>query len=367
MMLAKIIAGLVLIIVGGLMLFDFSVFGSPPTDQQAKGFQSSAQFNTDTGVFQNRLPNAINEGSEDGDTWATLKKLMDKDGDTLPADKLPEVKPNISRFLEPSETLKSIWLGHSTFLLNLKGVIILIDPMFSDYAAPIPLFVKRFQALVLELEELPDIDYIVISHDHYDHLDMKSIKHFIPSKTVFVVPLGVGAHIEGWGIAKQRIVEKDWWQVAEFEDAKFVATPAQHFSGRSFTDRDKTLWASWVIQAGGHNVFYSGDSGFDTHFKGIGERYGPFDVAYMETGQYNEQWKAVHLMPAEAVKAFKDLNAKYYFPVHWGMFRLSVHPWYEPVEKLYANAKQGNIEIIVPKVGQLVNINKPAPLELWWR
>ena len=186
---AKILLSFVLIVLGGLLLFDFSVLGYSPSAQQTKRFKSSPQFNTDTGVFENRLSNAIREGSEEGDTWETLKKLMDEDGDTLPASKLPEVKPNISHFLLPSKTLKSIWLGHSTFLINMNGVIILIDPMFSEYAAPVNLFVKRFQAPVLRMEELPEIDYVVISHDHYDHLDMTSAQHFAQSKTVFVVPL----------------------------------------------------------------------------------------------------------------------------------------------------------------------------------
>ena len=309
----------------------------------------------------------MEKDSEEADGWTIMKKWIKGAKDTIPEEKLVEEKPDLNEFLKPADDIKTIWVGHSTFLLNMNGVIILVDPVFSKSAAPVNFLVRRFQDPVLRLEELPEIDYILISHDHYDHLDMQSIKHFKSTQAKFVTPLGVGSHLKGWGIAEDRIVEKDWWASANFEDIKFIATPAQHFSGRGFSDKNETLWASWVIQTKDHKVYFSGDSGYDTHFKDIGDKYGPFDVAFIESGQYNKMWQAVHMLPKESVKAFKDLKATKYFPVHWGMFKLAMHAWYEPVEKLYQYSKTENFELIAPRLGQVVNINSPKPLETWWK
>ena len=344
-----------------------SNLGSRPSAADKAAFTSSSQYNQLSGLFENRRPNIIAELNNNEMSWKLIKDWLFGGKDRAPESKLPEVKPDMAEFLQISDELKVIWFGHSSFLLNMAGTLILVDPVFSNNASPLSFMVKRFQKPVLALHELPPIDVIVISHDHYDHLDKASIKHFIDKQTRFITPLGVGAHLRGWGIADERILERDWWQSASIDGVTFTATPAQHFSGRDGLHSNETLWASWVMQSQSHNIYFSGDSGYDTHFKTIGEKYGPFDVAFIESGQYNQNWRAVHMLPEESIAAFKDLNAKNYFPVHWGMFDLSMHTWAEPIERISALAASNNINLLAPRLGQVVNVNKPHSLQHWWK
>jgi len=341
--------------------------GTHPSKKMKTTFHSSKQYNINKGIFENRMPNVIAEMKKRSMSFKLIKEWFDGGVDRVPKDLLPEIKPDLKDFLKPSDKLKTIWFGHSTFLINIDGKIILIDPVFGKSAAPVSFIVKRFQKPVLELHELPKIDYILISHDHYDHLDITSIKYFVDKKTEFITPLGVGSHLIGWGIQKERITEKDWWDIATFDGVKFIATPAQHFSGRDGIHGNETLWASWVIQSKNHNIYFSGDSGYDSHFKEIGNKYGPFDVAFLESGQYNENWKEVHMLPREGIQAFKDLKAKKYFPVHWGMFELALHSWYEPIEKIYKLSKENKIELIAPMLGQIVTIDNTFNIIEWWK
>lgn len=343
-----------------------SSFGTKPSDKDIKRFENSINYNKKKQQFVNRIPDVIEKMQERNLSWKLFKEWFKAGKDRVPSEKLPEVSPDINAFLSTTKDLKVIWFGHSSFLLNMDGNIILVDPVFSESASPVSWMVKRFQEPVLKLEELPKVDYIVISHDHYDHLDMQSIKHFKEKKVTFVTPLGVGSHLKGWGIDEKNIIERDWWQSTTLNGVEFTATPAQHFSGRTGFNGNQTLWASWVLKTKNHNVFFSGDTGYDIHFQQIGERLGPFDVAFIENGQYNLNWREVHLLPEEGVKAFQELKAKKYFPVHWGMFELSLHAWYDPVEKLFNLAKQKNIEVVAPKLGQVVNLNQKFNNELWW-
>ena len=277
------------------------------------------------------------------------------------------MKPKLDEFISPEGEGKVIWLGHSSFLLRIKGKTVLVDPVLGPAASPVSFVVKRFQKPVLELEELPHIDFIVISHDHYDHLDQFTVDFFVDKEAIFITPLGVGSHLKGWGIAEERIIERDWWESVTLSTIEFIATPAQHFSGRDGVHENETLWASWVIRSEDQSVFFSGDSGYDTHFREIGERYGPFDIALLESGQYNSSWREVHMFPAEAVKALKDLKGRKFFPVHWGMFELAFHPWDEPVEKLFSFSRNNEFELIIPLMGEIVEINKPFKTNTWWR
>lgn len=362
-----IIGSLILVVFGGVMLVGCSALGTSPGKDKVEKFKDSKNYNAEKEVFDNRIPNLRDEMMKKNKfTFSSLMEFLKKMKTLQPTSKLPEMKPNLEEFLKPSKDLKTIWFGHSSFLLNVDGKIVLVDPVFSGSAAPVSFMVKRFQAPVLSLEELPPVDYILISHDHYDHLDMDSIKFFEEKSTKFITPLGVGSHIEGWGIPRERIIEKDWWEIEEFEGIKFISTPAQHFSGRGLFDANKTLWSSWVIQSENHNIYFSGDTGYDTHFKDIGEKYGPFDVAFLETGQYNEKWAEVHMLPEQAVDAYKDLKAKKYFPIHWGMFILSEHTWYDPAEKIFNLSKENNIDLVAPKIGQMVNFSNTPKVEKWW-
>lgn len=342
-------------------------FGSDPSDAEKKKFSRSSQYNSETGEFENRRPGLIDAMRDKAMTWSNMVDFILSGEDGVPSEKLPEVKPDLTAFLKPSEDLKIIWFGHSTFLLNMDGTVILVDPVFSDAAAPVSFFVPRFQPPVLSLDELPHIDYVLISHDHYDHLDMESIQHFLASATQFITPLGVGSHLKSWGIKPERIIEKDWWESVKFDSVEFVATPAQHFSGRSSVDGNATLWASWVIRSKDHRVYFSGDSGYDTHFQKIGDAYGPFDVAFLDCGQYNKLWLEVHLTPEKAVQAFMELNGRRLFPIHWGMFELAKHPWYEPIERLMAARERQDFNLLAPRIGQIVTVGDEEDLDLWWK
>ncbi len=264
-----------------------------------------------------------------------------------------------------------IWFGHSTFLLQTKGKNLLIDPMFGDVPAPNPLLGnKRFSnELPIEIEKLPSIDAVLITHDHYDHLDYESIQKLKDKVKLFFTPLGIGIHLLKWGVEKERIIELDWWEEIKFDDLTIRCTPAQHFSGRGISDREKTLWCSWIIQSDDENLFFSGDSGYASHFKEIGEQYGPFDFAFMECGQYNNLWPLVHMLPEETAQAGLDIKAKKMMPIHWGAFKLASHSWTEPVERISKKAKELNVDLVIPKIGEIIEIglNDSEEIYPWWR
>lgn len=343
-----------------------SAFGTRPGKEYEEKFQASSHYNKEEKIFMNRRPKLVKEMRKRAMSLATFKEWFAKGDNRVPTKKLPEVKPDMVDFVKPSEEIKVVWFGYSTFLLNMNGKIILVDPVFSGSAAPFSFMVKRFQKPVLELAELPTIDVVVISHDHYDHLDMESIKFFKDKKTQFLTPLGVGSHLVGWGIDKKKITELDWWQNHQIDGFEFIATPAQHFSGRDGINDNSTLWASWIIRNEKHNIYFSGDSGYDTHFKDIGDKYGPFDIAFIENGQYNVKWREVHMLPEESVNAYFDLKAKRYFPVHWGMFELSFHSWYEPIVTINKAAKEKGINLVSPKLGEVILVNDQYENKAWW-
>lgn len=356
-----------MIIIVSALTLSCSSMGTSPDEQKITSFEKSKNYDAKKEKFINRKPEIIDAMWERNFTLRNILGFFKERKNAQPSKPLPEVRPDLAEFLKASKDLKVIWFGHSSFLLNIDGITVLVDPVFSGSAAPVSFMVKRFQEPVLSLQELPEIDYVLISHDHYDHLDMESIEYFKNKKTQFITPLGVGSHLQSWGIDRERVIEKDWWEKAEFAGIKFIATPAQHFSGRGLFDRNKTQWASWVIQSKNHNIYFSGDSGYDIHFKEIGERFGPFDVAFIESGQYNMKWREVHMLPEEAVSAYKDLKAEKYFPIHWGMFVLSYHTWYDPMDQLFRLSKNNNLNIVAPKIGEIVNLSKNFVNDPWWK
>lgn len=283
-----------------------------------------------------------------------------------PSSNLPEVKPNLADFLQKSSRIKFIWFGHSSFMLNFDGKILLFDPVFSKSASPFSFITKRFQKPVLSLEELPNIDYIILSHDHYDHLDTQTIKFFAKTNTKFLVPLGVETHLQQWGINVDRITQLDWWQAIKYDNLEFILTPAQHFSGRMIIDYKHTLWGSWVIRNTNHSIYFSGDTGYAKHFKDIGDKYGPFDLAFIENGQYDKAWRDVHMLPEDVIQAAIDLKTKIFTPVHWGMFCLAPHKWFAPIEQIYSLAQARNVDIYTPKLGEII-ILQQTKTGTWWR
>lgn len=263
-----------------------------------------------------------------------------------------------------------IWFGHSAFLLQMKGKNILIDPMFGAVPAPHPLLGRnRFNSdLPIEIEKLPYIDAIIISHDHYDHLDYESIMKLKSKVKKYYTPLAVGVHLKAWGVEEQQIVELDWWQNATFENLEFICTPAQHFSGRKINNRQSTLWSSWVIRSAEESIFFSGDSGYGPHFDEIGDKYGPFDFAMIECGQYNKMWPDIHMFPEETVQAGIDLRSKAIMPIHWGSFQLALHSWIDPIERAKATAEELKANLVTPEIGQAILINDLSGLDnVWWK
>lgn len=347
-------------------LFSYPSFGAKISKEAKASYARSAHFNAEKGVFENNRPALFSEIMKRF-TWRDYLETFKTGIDRTPASPLPTTQPDLQAFMAPGTDLKVIWLGHSSLLIRMAGKTILIDPVLSGAASPFPFLVKRFQPAPLEYEELPPIDFIVLSHDHYDHLDMKAARFFRDKNVSFITPLGVGEHLKYWGVPARNITELDWWESHQAGDITFTATPAQHASGRRlFSGRDETLWASWVMSDPSHKIFFSGDSGYDKHFKDIGDKEGPFDIAFMDSGQYNEKWREVHLLPEEGIQAFQDVNAKILFPIHWGVFNLSWHTWYEPITRIHALSAARDIPIIAPIPGDIVTIGKQAAGLLWW-
>lgn len=280
---------------------------------------------------------------------------------------LPSKKVNLDHFNNPdTNQLNVTWLGHSSLMINIDGYKILTDPVFEkrvSFFGP-----TRFNGDVpLNIEEIPNIDVVIISHNHYDHLNGYSIKLLNEKTGRFFVPLGVGAELEGWGVPRAKITELDWWdEIQVNEHLMIAATPAQHFSGRGLSDRYETLWASWVIKSKNHKVFFSGDSGYFDAFKTIGEKYGPFNMTFLESGAYNERWHILHMYPEEAVQANIDLRGDVLHPIHWGTFDLSLHSWFDPIVRLTDAADSLGVTVATPIVGETTVYNTQIPQEKWW-
>lgn len=277
---------------------------------------------------------------------------------------LPKVLLRREDFSQSPMPFAVYWLGHSTALMELDGHRILIDPVFEN-AGPLPGITPRFGASPLKREDLPAVDVLLITHDHYDHLEAKTIEYFAAKDTRFVVPLGVGARLKGWGVAPEKITELAWNQGYDFNTIKITACPGVHYSGRSNTDRNKTLWASYVIKGKEKNLFWSGDTGYSKHFKQIGRQYGPFDVAFVEIDAWNNGWPNTHLFPGQVLQVVKDVKAKYLFPIHLATFDLALHPWNESIKMVSEQADSSHVELITPVMGQKV-IPGVTKTGKWW-
>ena len=261
---------------------------------------------------------------------------------------------------------KLTWLGHSSVLLNLDQQRVLFDPVFSQYAAPFSPFARRFAgSLIPNLAQLPCIDVVLISHDHYDHLDFATICRFDHRFKHYVVPLGVGAHLIRFGVKPAKITELDWWQQTRIGALKVTLTPAHHSSGRSIIGQKRSLWGGFAVQSRESNVFFSGDSGYGGHFAQIGERLGPFDLAMIECGQYHSLWPTHHMLPSQSVQAVLDVKADAALPIHWGAFALAAHAWDEPVEWFCQAAAEANLSTLTPQIGQTLELGSST--YPWWR
>jgi L-ascorbate metabolism protein UlaG (beta-lactamase superfamily) len=317
------------------------------------------------GTFRNTLP--ISQGLKKGTRIATLKEFVCGGKRRVPTGTLPLVSP-LEAWQRPVQSgLRTTWLGHSTVLLEIDGMRALTDPVWGERVSPFAFAgPKRFHPAPATIQQLPKIDVVVISHDHYDHLDHPSILQLIPLGVPFVTSLGVGAHLEAWGVPAARIIELDWWESTQVGGLTITAGPSQHFSGRSVSDRNATSWSSMTIRGPKHAVFFSGDTGLTAEYSEIKERLGPFDLVMLEVGAWDAAWGDIHLGPENALEAHRLLGSGAFLPVHWGTFNLAIHDWDEPAETLVKRAPT-NAPLLMPRLGQPIEPGHVQSIDPWWR
>ncbi|WNJ17061.1 MBL fold metallo-hydrolase [Pontibacter sp. G13] len=337
-------------------------FGQIPEGEDLKRIEQSTNY--EDGIFVNLVETTMDmDFSKLGET---MQEYMNSTR-TTPAEPLPTHFDPTPENLELDSLVYVTWYGHSAILLEMEGKHILIDPMFGAVAAPVSFFGRRFKYQEpIDIDALPHIDAVIISHDHYDHLDYPTISKIKEKVGHFYTPLGVGSHLKSWEVPADHITELDWWQSAQLDSLTFTATPSRHFSGRGFGDRSKTQWASWVIKGQNNNIYFSGDGGYGPHFKEIGEKLGPFDFTMMECGQYNEKWAQIHMMPEETAQAHLDVQGKAMMPIHWGAFQLASHSWTDPVERVQKASEANGIDFVSPRIGQRFEIHESLPHTRWW-
>jgi L-ascorbate metabolism protein UlaG (beta-lactamase superfamily) len=359
--LTSIIIIILLIAIGWIFMHQ-PQFGKIATARRLEVIQHSPQYHSGKFWNQHPTPNL----AEDVSYFTVIKKfIFGKSKRSRPAMPLPAEKTNLLS-LEPDANIL-VWFGHSSYFIQIDGKKILVDPVFSGHASPVRFTTKSFPGSdVYSPDDFPEIDYLFITHDHWDHLDYETILKLKPKLKQIITSLGVGAHLEYWGFDSSRVLEMDWDEDIVLGDGFGVrTTPARHFSGRTF-NRDQSLWTSFILKTGTRKFFLGGDSGYDTHFASIGNEYGPFDLAILECGQYNRYWKYIHMMPEEVVQAGIDLKAKKILPVHWGKFSLSLHSWDEPIMRVTAEAQKRDMILVAPLIGQRVNLDETSPSIPWW-
>jgi len=358
----KIVLGIttiLLLMAAAAGLMACAAMGNSPTSDKAAMYTTST--NHDGAAFVNARPIDMELKTEES-TISLLMRFFSFERN--PKNPLPIKQLTYSDFPHSPKGLQVTWLGHSSTIVEIDGVRILTDPVFGN-ASPVPFTVNRFQPAPISLSELPRLDAVVISHDHYDHLEMKTIKALKDKVPLFIVPLGVGSHLKKWGIAKNQIIELDWWQTHVVDSVHITATPSRHFSGRGLRDRFKTLWASFVFKGPEHSVFFSADGGYDARFREIGERLGPFDLTMIEIGAWNTAWPEVHLFPRQAVKAHTELGGKHMLPIHWAAYDLSMHQWDDPIKMTTQLALENDVSLLTPMMGQKTIPGKTT-FTPWW-
>ncbi len=362
-----IVTGIVLGVVAGFPAVVWAYmklpqFGSKPTGERLARIQASPQYRD--GAFQNQ---SDTPQFTDGGTFPKVMRrfFFEKNERKQPQSPIPAVKTDLHN-LKPDEDVL-IWMGHSSYYMQVDGKRILVDPVLSGHASPVSVSTRSFKgADVYSVADIPETDYLIITHDHYDHLDYKTVKALKGRVKKVITGLGTGAHLERWGYDSAMITEMDWHEESMPDNGfTLTATPARHFSGRSFK-RNTTIWTSFVLQTPTHKIFIGGDSGYDSHFAETGKKYGPFDVAILECGQYNQYWKHIHMMPEETVQAAQDLQAAKLLPVHWSKFALSLHDWDEPVKRVVAEAGRKDMPLILPVPGAPTYLKGEHENKKWW-
>ncbi|NLU73082.1 MBL fold metallo-hydrolase [Streptomyces sp. HNM0575] len=351
----------------GVLGFNPLSFGAEPSGERLARIERSPNYDASIGAFRNpepaqRLPRAVRSRRE------LLRALLSRDG-RRPSGPIPLARPELDS--PPASGLRLTWLGHATVLAEIDGRRVLFDPVWGRRCSPFSFIgPRRLHAAPLPLDSLGRLDAVVISHDHYDHLDLHTIRRLAASDVPFAVTLGVGAHLERWGVPPERFTELDWHESAEIAGLRLTAAPARHFCGRGLRNQQRTLWASWAVAGPEHRIFHSGDTGYFPGFAEIGAEYGPFDATMIQIGAYSEFWPDIHMTPEEGLRAHRDLagSGGAMLPIHWGTFNLAPHPWAEPGERLLAAAGEAGVRTAVPLPGGSFEPSAPVlPGTPWWR
>jgi L-ascorbate metabolism protein UlaG (beta-lactamase superfamily) len=351
-----------LLVAGVYVFLQQAQFGRKPTGERLEKIRKSPNFKE--GQFQNL--SFTPDLAEGVSYFRVLKEfIFDQSKRIKPETTLPSVKSDLLHLNKEEDVL--VWFGHSSYFMQIDGKTMLVDPVFSGAASPVKFTTQSFAGSdVYSVGDFPEIDYLFISHDHWDHLDYETILKLKSKVKKVITGLGTGEHLEFWGYDPLKIEEKDWNEAVDLGGGfKVDITPGRHFSGRDFA-RNRAMWVSFVLQTPTKKIFLGGDSGYDTHFKKIGDTFGPFDLVLLECGQYNYNWKYIHMMPEEVAQAAEDLGAKKLMPVHWGKFALGQHDWDEPVIRVTTAARLKNLPLVTPMIGEVVNLNEDKVFPAWW-
>jgi len=340
-------------------------FGAPMTGARLERARANAQYRE--GRFVNLEPEAPSTTSLLDYTMRQFSgdevREPPKPVPVLAVDKAALASP------PPAAGLRAFWIGHASTYAEIDGVRLLLDPVFAEHVSPLPVGPRRFHAPPIALADLPKIDAVLISHDHYDHLDMDTVRALAARGSKFFVPLGIGAHLERWGVPAAQVEELEWWQERTLVNGvRIVCTPTRHYSGRGLNNRSSTLWSSWAVVGPKHRFFYSGDTGYAKLFQDIGARLGPFDLAFIKIGAYGPgaAWTDIHMTPEQAVQVNRDVRARRMFPVHWSTFNLAYHDWDEPIRRTLAEAKRAGVDLVTPRLGEWVDANREFRSTPWW-
>ena len=339
-----------------------SGFGKNPKREDLDRMKQSPHYAD--GKFRN-LHDTPQLTGDDGFFRIVMRNFFTKKPGTKPKGEIPAIKTDLLNLNHDEDVL--VWVGHSSCFLQIAGKRILIDPVFSKYASPVPFYNRAFKGTnIYKPEDIPEIDYLIITHDHWDHLDYPTVKALKPKIAKIICPLGIGSHFKYWKFDRHQIFEMDWYDhIVPDSGFTVYCFPARHFSGRSLSP-NKTLWASFLIQTPEMNIYISGDSGYDTHFAEIGKQFPEIDLAILENGQYDKNWRYIHLMPEEMLQVAQDLHAKYVLPVHSAKFKLANHPWKEPLSKV-TGLQNNSTVILTPLIGEKVNLTDSIrPFKQWW-
>ena len=363
---AGVLLGLVVLLVAvAAFVLSTPPFGAKLSGERLARAQANPHYRN--GVFVNPLPPAEYSAA---DVWALVTGQFFGHEVREPPSAIPvlAVASDTLKIAPPASGLRAFWIGHASVFIEIDGVRLLVDPIFSDYASPFDIGPKRFHPPPIRLADLPKIDAVLITHDHYDHLDMLTVHDLAGRGTVFFVPLGIGAHLQAWGVPSGQVRDLEWWKEETLKGVRIVSTPSRHYSGRGLGDKNATLWGSWSVIGPQHRFYVSADTGFSDHFRTVGERFGPFDLSFIKVGAYGPgvPWLDIHMSPEDAVRAHRDLRARRLFPVHWGTFNLAFHAWDEPIKRTLAAARASDVEVLTPRVGEIVDADRPFAPNPWW-